>query len=244
MKKLFRLYGLIILILFSCDSENALDCVKKSGNTVTNEVSVDPFDKIRVYDNINLILKNGPEIGISIEGGKNLLPKINFEVLDNILIISNDNSCNWVRSYRDLNVFVTHPGISDIYLQGYGTLSSYGTLEVQDLRIIVEGSTSDIDLILAGDQLTITSNYISNIYLSGNLNQLNVQFYNNDGILFASELNAVSINFEHWGTNSMKVSPSQLLSGEIRSFGNVELFSDPKVIEVKYLGDGQVIKVD
>ena len=244
MKKLYRLYGVIILIHFSCDSENAMDCVKKSGDTVTNVVSVDPFDKIRVYNNINLILKNGPEIAISIEGGKNLLHKVDFEVLDNILVISNDNNCNWVRSYRDLNVVVTHPGISDIYLQGYGILSSYGTLDVHDLRIIVDNSSSDIDLKLTGNRLTITSNYVSNIYLSGNLNQLDVQFYNNDGILFARNLNVDNINFEHWGTNSMKVSPSQLLSGEIRSFGNVELFSNPKVIEVEYLGDGQVIKVD
>ena len=60
MKKL--VYILILMLLFSCNSENASDCFQSSGTMVQQEVTVSGFDKILVNRDIELIIKESKKI--------------------------------------------------------------------------------------------------------------------------------------------------------------------------------------
>ena len=57
MKKL--LYIILLVFLFSCNSENAGDCFRTSGSIIQQEVALDVFDKILVNRDIELIIEEG-----------------------------------------------------------------------------------------------------------------------------------------------------------------------------------------
>ncbi|MGY8914660.1 MAG: hypothetical protein ACKVJF_06195, partial [Flavobacteriales bacterium] len=50
---------LLLVLLTSCNGENAPDCFQNAGDLVLEEVTVPEFNKITVYDNVELILKQG-----------------------------------------------------------------------------------------------------------------------------------------------------------------------------------------
>src|SRR5690606_28900436 len=136
MKKL--LYILTVLIIFACDSEDANDCWQKSGDIINREVETEPFTKILVNENIEMILKEGPGQKIVVETGENLLNDIVVEVIEGELILTNNNSCNYVRDYTSTKIYVTAPNITEIRSSTQFDISSDGVLMYPDLLIVSE----------------------------------------------------------------------------------------------------------
>ena len=95
-------YFLILLIAVtfsSCKKKNLGDCFKSTGE-ITEEVrETDTFSKIIVRDNIEVILSPSTTNSITVSAGKNLIDKIITETNGDTLLISNNNSCNWVRDF-------------------------------------------------------------------------------------------------------------------------------------------------
>ncbi len=237
-------FSCICMVMLSCNDENAFDCIKKTGPVVTNAVAITDFDKISLHDNINLVLVSGNERMVLVEAGKNLISKISFNLTDNTLIIENQNTCNWVRDYKAINVYVTNPSLTEVHMHGYGSLISKDTLHTQTLSIIASESPSDINLVIDGASLNIVSNSLANFTIRGSLDYLNVGFYLNDGKFFGKNLRAKQVDIDHNGTNTIMVSPSDELLGTIGNSGNVEIYTDPPMIDMKYLGSGRLIRKD
>ncbi len=228
-------------LLSSCDSETAFDCIKKPGSTVTQFVETSMFDTVILKDNIDLVVSNG-DTSVFVESGKNLLPKIRFETVNNILTISNDNTCNWSRKYTAATVYLSHPDLKEIQLLGYGNLTAIDTLIFNYLRIISLDSSSDVDLTLSGNKLYISSNNISNFNLDGEVWELNAGFYYGDGILEARNLLVDYAIITHTGTNTMRIKPLSRLEGTINNIGSIEIYAAPAEIEIKLNGSGRIIK--
>ena len=229
------------ILLFSCDSETAFDCIKKTGITATQIIDVGSFDKIVLEDNIDLVILPG-DTSVFIVSGKNLLPKISFETSNNILTIANTNKCNWTRQYTAATVYLSHPDIKEILLLGYGNLSSEDTLIINSLRIIALESPSDVDLTLSGFKLSISSNNISNFRLNGKVTELNAGFYSGDGIFDARNLKTENAYITHSGTNTMRINTRGLLEGSVNNVGNLEIFTAPYEIKMEVNGKGRIIK--
>ncbi len=126
------------------------DCFKGTGKRVTETRVLGSFDKILVEDNIDLILTLGPIQEVKIEAGKNLIPLIKTEVNDsNQLHLTNNNRCNWARSYKkgNITVHITCPDFSRIKHFGSGLIKSVDTIAVDSLEIFAMES-GDLDLIL------------------------------------------------------------------------------------------------
>ena len=175
---------------------------------------------------------------------KNLISKISFYVSDNTLIIENLNTCNWVRDYKAINVYVTNPSLVEIHMHGYGSVISKDTLHTGYLSIISTDSPGDVNLVIEGDALYIVSNNLANFTIAGSLDFLKVGFYFNDSKFFGKNLQVNKIEIDHNGINTIMVSPSDQLMGIIGNTGNVEIYTDPPVIDLKYLGSGRLIRKD
>ncbi|HKJ47990.1 MAG TPA: DUF2807 domain-containing protein, partial [Christiangramia sp.] len=93
MKKL--IYLLAIIGLVSCDSEDAGNCLQESGDIIQEEILVENFDEIIVYDKIKLYIEQGAEQKVVLETGENLLNEISVEVKEGRLVLKNDNRCNF-----------------------------------------------------------------------------------------------------------------------------------------------------
>ncbi|WP_406682740.1 DUF2807 domain-containing protein [Seonamhaeicola sp. MEBiC1930] len=239
---------IIVFLFFNCDDENAVDCFKTSGALIRQEFQVESFNKIKVNRDIELILKQGETQKIVVETGLNLIDEFSLEVLDNQLILTNDNTCNFVRDYGVSKIYVTSPNIKEIRSSTQYDISSEGVLNYPSLTILSEDfndsesfTVGDFRLNINCQSFWVTFNSLSNCYISGNTNTLNVSFFAGNSRFEGEGLIAQNVNISHRSSNDIIVNPQQSIQGIIRSTGNVISINQPPSIDVEELYKGRLI---
>ncbi len=246
-KNVFRLL-LLFLLLLSCNSENAGDCLQTAG-PLQREVRLEsPFSRITVFENLNLVIRQGAEYRVEVESGSNLLNEITAEVIEDRLVLRNENRCNLFREYGISTVYVTAPDLLEIR-SGTGFLvSSEGALDFSDLTLIserfnnpeTEATDGSFDIEFEGDRLRLIVNGIAYAQFSGSAEVLNVVIAAGDARVEAAELIAQEVVVDHRGSNDVFVNPQQRISGIIRGYGDVIGVSRPPQVEVDELFNGRL----
>lgn len=246
MKKL--LYIIYFVFIAACDSENTGNCFQTSGAIIQQEVTVSSFDRILVNRDVELILKEGATHKVIIETGKNLLNDVNVLVTEGELVLTDNNSCNYVRAYGITKVFVTAPNITEIRSSTQYDISSDGVLTYPSLKILSEDfnapnsyTTANFRLQIDNNSFSLVFNNLSNCFVSGQTNNLNINFASGDGRFEGANLIAQNVVINHRGTNDMVLNPQQSISGVIRSNGDVILKNQPIFVNVSVLFKGQLI---
>lgn len=238
-----------LLLLSGCNSENALDCFQKSGDIVSKDFFVKDFNRIQVWERVQLIIEQGDTQRVRVETGENLLEEIEVRVLDSVLTVSDRNSCNFVRDYDVTKVYVTSPNIKQIRNSSGLTVESRGVLRYSFLDLVSEDRLSideyhidgDFRLTVDVDWLNINANGISRFYITGKSWGGFFGLYGGDVRVEAQDLEIQQLSFFHTSTNQMIVNPQQSLRGEIRSLGDVISKNRPPVVEVEELFRGRLI---
>lgn len=246
MRKL--IYITSIFLIFACNNEDTGNCFQKSGSIIQQEFIVDSFDKILVNRDIELILKEGIEHKVVVETGMNLLNDINVIVLDSKLVLTDDNSCNFVRDYGITKVYVTSPNITEIRSSTQYNISSDGVLTYPDLSIFSDDffapdsfTVGDFKLEIDNNSFLIVFNNISNCFISGKTNSLNITFAAGTSRFEGRNLIAQNINIWNRSSNDMIVNPQQSISGLISGPGDVISVNTPPIIEVEEVYKGRLI---
>ena len=127
--RLFAKYCLLfvpLLLMASCNSPDAPDCLKSTGRTTIVERYTGSVPRVlEVYDNIDVYLTQDSATEIRIEGGKNILPDVKLEEkAAGHYVLRNRNTCNWVRSYkRKIKAHIRlSSDLEDIHLHGGGDI--------------------------------------------------------------------------------------------------------------------------
>lgn len=242
------IYILSLILIVSCNSEDASDCFQTEGNIVQQEVVVSAFDKILINRDVELIVKEGSEYQVTIETGENLLNDILVTVVDNELQLSDYNSCNYVRDYGITKVYVTAPNILRIRNSSQYKVSSEGVLTFPQLNLISEDfnapgsfTVGDFKLEINNDKLNIVSNNISSFYITGTTNNLFIGFYAGAGRFEGQDLIAQNVDVFHRGSNDMIVNPQISLSGELRGTGDLISVNEPPTVNVEQFYTGELI---
>lgn len=246
MKKL--IYILFLFLVASCSKENANDCFQNAGTTFQQEVSASDFDKILVNRDVELILKEASEYQVVIETGEYLLNDVEAKVVDNELQLTDNNTCNYVRDYGITKVFVSAPNIRTIRTSSQYTVKSDGVLNYETLNLLSEDfnatgtfTVGDFILQVNTNNLRIVSNNISSFYITGETNNLTVQFYSGAGRFEGAHLIAQDVEVYHRGSNDMIVNPQQSLRGELVGTGDLISVNRPPTVEVEQLYTGRLI---
>ena len=241
---------LIVLFLALTACEKPSDCVESSGPTITKEVAVQPFKKIKVYRGIEVVITEGSEYKVEIVAGSNFIDNVEVRQNGDQLIFKDDVSCNWVRAYGNTKILVTTPTLEEIYSKTDRNISSNGVLTFPYISFVAmdkdgDGEsgvgTGDFILNVNNDYLNIANNNVSRFYLSGQTNTANFNFYFGDGRIEAQNLTAQNIIVYHRGSNDMVVNPIQSISGTMNSTGNIILKNVPPIVQVEELYQGRVI---
>ncbi|MEZ4971432.1 MAG: head GIN domain-containing protein [Flavobacteriaceae bacterium] len=245
-------YGIflaIMVVLASCNGENAPDCFQNAGDIEREIVEVSDFKKITVYENVQLILRQGSPLKVEVETGEYLRNEVEVEVVDDRLLLRDTNDCNFTRKYGLTKVFVTAPNIVEIRSSTGLDILSDGILAFSGLTLVSEsfndpdaGYTSgEFNLELDTQNLTIVSNGISFYNLRGRTVNFNIMFAAGDSRLEAEALMADNISFNHRGSNDMRLNPLESLKGTLRGTGDVVSFNRPAIVEVERLYKGELI---
>ena len=249
MIKMKRIIFIIsIFLIFACDSENAGNCFQKSGSIIQQEIIVDSFHKILVNRDIELIIKEGIEQKVVIETGVNLLNDVKAIVLDGKLVLTDNNSCNFVRDYGITKVYITAPNITEIRSATQYDISSDGVLTYPSLTILSEDfnvpdsfTNGNFRLQIDNSSFNIVFNNLSNCFVSGKSNNLNITFAAGTSRFEGRNLIAQNVTIWNRSSNDMIVNPQQSISGLISGPGNVISVNTPPIIEVEEVYKGRLI---
>ena len=234
--------------MVACNSENASDCFKTTGKIFNLEVNVPSFDKIIVNRDIELIIKEGTEQKVVIEAGKNLLNDIEASVLDGRLVLTNNNSCNYLRDYSKTKVFVTSSNITEIRSSTQYDVSSDGVLTYPSLIVLSEDFSTPNAITNGNFKLQIDNysfylvfNNLSNCFISGKTNNLNITFASGTSRFEGQNLIAQDVIIWNRSSNDMIVNPQLSIKGKISGTGNVISIITPAIIEVEQQYKGRLI---
>lgn len=249
MKKIITL--IILNLVFSCNSEDAIDCFQNAGNIIQQDYTLDNFDKITVFERSQLFISEG-EFSVVLETGENLVNDIDIKVANGRLIIENNNACNITREYGITKVFVSAPNITEIRNSSGLKVIGENTLSYPNLTLLSEDLEEedafhidgDFELDLDVENLIITQNGLSNFFLTGNVVNLDLNFLFGDARFEGRNLVVETADVYHRGTNDIIINPQQELTGTMLSTGDMIVVNTPPVFNVEVLYTGQLIIED
>jgi hypothetical protein len=245
--KKHNLYLFIILLgvsLQACDSEEAFDCFKKSGEKITVRIDDFPdFAELLIYDDIELEIVETDEEYFELTYGENLIPKIVMEQENDSLSFFNQNFCGWTRDFEKpkLKWFTNKSDINILCLSN-GKITSADTIR-NNFVMRVENSTNEVDLKINNNKTTLLSNSSSNFQISGKSNGLRIAAYFNDGKFDCSELIVNRANVLQRGYNDIIVNVKDSLVGSIENAGRILYKGNPGV-KVEVSNGGELIHLD
>jgi hypothetical protein len=241
-------YITVLIFFFACDSEDANDCFQKRGDIIQQEVTVPVFDRILVNRDIELVIKDDANQKIIIETGKNLINDVKAEVVDGRLILTDNNTCNYVRDYGITKVYVTAPDITEIRSSTQYDISSDGVLTYPELTVFSEDfgypgtfNVGDFRLQIDNNTFRLVFNNLSVCYISGQTDNLNVTFASGISRFEGRDLVAQRVTVFNRGSNDMIVNPQQEIKGKISGIGNVISVNKPSIVNVEEVYRGRLI---
>ncbi|HEU4496669.1 MAG TPA: head GIN domain-containing protein [Flavobacterium sp.] len=234
-----------LAVLCSCSAEKAEDCFQKAGTAVSKKIPVPDFEKINIGEGIELAIKQGPQAGLTVEAGKNVIEGITAEVSGRQLFIRNTSGCSWTKDYNAAKAYVTVPSLTAIYSSSQFAVKSEGVLAfpILSLQSGMFGSTPSgtFELQVDCQSLAVEDNESSFFKISGSTGQLLVAFYNGNARFDGTALNAGEVHVFQRSSNDIIVKPADKISGTIYSTGNVVLKNTPPVVNVVQLYQGHLV---
>ena len=243
-----RIIYTLLFMCFACNSEDANDCFQTAGYIIQEEVMVSSFERILVNRDIELIVIEAEEYKVTIETGENLLNDVKAEVIGNRLVLTDDNTCNFVRDYGITKVYVEAPNITEIRNSSQYEVSSQGVLSYPNLSLVSEDfnesvafTVGDFRLTVNNQSLNISSNNISSFFIDGSTEELFVGFFSGSGRFEGANLIAQDVEINHRGSNDMILNPIQSLTGILRGTGDAIAVNEPPFVDVERIYTGQLI---
>ncbi len=220
-------YLLIVSTLMSCDLDS-FNCY--DGSIVTKELSLNTFHKIDIDFSCEVILVDGDEQKIVIEGKDDMI-----QDLENRSIVSNDTwkvrtKGNCILPTKDTRIYITVSGLKELSVDGNYMISSEGLLKnVYDaLKIDLDGNG---DLSLSLDNLVLLELEIdgnSKVDIEGVTNRFNIDCDGNSEIR-AHDFWAEIIDIKIDGNANMDVNASQRLIVNMDGKGSVCYKGNPQI---------------
>lgn len=239
----------LMLLVISCNSESAPDCLQNSGELIREEVVLPAFTKITVFENVSLVLKEGTEAKVEVETGAFLRDEVSAVVEGDRLLLRDTNDCNYFREYGTTTVYVTSPNITEIRSSTGSPIRSAGVLTYPTMTLLSESfinqesetTDGEFDLEVNSTNLSVIVNGIAYFKLKGTVQNLNLTVAAGDSRIEAEDLIAEVILLDHRGTNDLIVHPQQSLRGVIRGTGDVISVNRPLEVDVEEIFNGRLI---
>ena len=239
-------YMILACFFVGCNKEDAWDIVKTRGAAKTEVREVPHFSGLLVANGINVVLRHGESNSATLVGWTNLLPKVKFTVdTAGVLSIRDENKFNMMRDVSNkTTVYLTYQDkIKFIDFDGDGLLTSDGTLESDDLFILIEGASGSIKLTMAATSLFLAANSRStaDVTLDGNCRSFAITSWTVAPI-DARNMLVQHAHINQWGVADIFVFVEQQMNVSIEGIGDLYYKGNPE-ITVDRKGKGNIFQM-
>ena len=234
-RSIFCSLGLLLFIFFqSCSPDK---CLNSTGNIISQNKQIPYFNKITINDNISLVLENGTNLRV--EAGENLIENISFEVgKDSMLTLKNTNTCEWLRSYAPVKVYVGIDFLKSISSDSFGDISTEKMVNIGSLQLDIFRVSGNIDLELSGNYFALFTSLGAKINLKGQMGNLSV-YTLGFGKIDATQMITQNAIIKHGGSNNVFVNATKSLKATLESNGNLYYKQEPTIKDIQYFDEGK-----
>lgn len=238
----------LLVFVYSCKKSEDRTCFKKWGKDSTREVSLPAFDKLEVYEQIEVVLIQDSSNRLVIIGGENVVNFVEFEVdSDKKLVLRNKNKCNFLRSYdKKIKVEIHFTELINVYFEGTEPMYSKDTLTSDYFTLFVRDGAGSIDLTLKSKVINAEVAHGWGDYtLKGKTDYARIAAKSN-GFCNTYGLDVSDSLFVFCQTSSiMKVRADQIpMRVTMINNGIVEYKGIPSSINFQQFGTGQIINAN
>lgn len=221
-----RKYFLLVVIALSVTSYSVLaqetkkdkPKIEGSGNTITKEVNVQPFDELTVSGVFSVLLTQGNKEGVKIEAEDNLQEFFEVKNEGSKLTISMKKDVN-INTKKKMKVYISFKKLKNMSLKTVGNISAEQSLTFDDLKLDNK-SVGDVDLKLTAQTLHIDNKSVGNIKLQGKANDVVIK-NKSVGSIEASNFIVQKMDIDNNGIGSAEVNAEKELKVKDNMMGKV-----------------------
>lgn len=230
------LAGVLALALFnSC----RFNCVKGSGNMVTDNRTAEPFTQIDISGGYNVVLKQDSSYSLSITADDNLMKYIETDVSGGKLHIhSKSNLC----SHKSLEIVIGVANLEELKASGAVDLSAQGKLNVKDLNLSFSGAAK-VNLDLNAENVTTKGSGATELMLSGQASRHMVKL-TGSGKINALDFVVGTYDLETTGAAECKINVLNELNVHTTGAADVQYRGNPAHVNTHKTGAADIKKID
>lgn len=232
----------LMLLEMACQPSQIPDCFQAGGNHGTLEMVIPAFEEIVLQDHLHYILHQDSVFHCTIEGPENLLNEIDFHLEDQTLTVSNQNTCNIVRSYnRNISVHIYAPYFSKISNESTLQIDCADTLKQPYLYFHQSQASSNTTLLLHCDSVWVEiPTGHGDVCLKGQ-SSVTKLYSGSVGILDARNLFTRQLFCNQSAIQDMFVRSTEYAYIEITNLGNVFFATPTNQVDLNLSGEGQYL---
>jgi len=230
MRKTIAIIASILLLLLSSttsfgqekDKDKDKTKIEGSGNVITKDVAVQPFDELEASGVFNVVLTQGNKEAVKIEAEDNLQQLFEVKNEGKKLIVSMKKDSHF-DSKKKMIVYITFKNLKNMDLKMVGNLTSEGSLNFDNLGLNNK-SVGSVELKLAAQKLDINNKSVGNLKLSGKAENAVIKS-NSVGSIKASDLTVQTMDIDNDGVGSAEVNAAKEIKvresflGKVRNVG-------------------------
>jgi len=232
------------VLLLGCQREQLDDCITSAGPMATQERALAEFSSIDLKDRVDLLFEHRSSNTVAVEAGSSLLDQVVTEVRDGTLYISNENRCNWVRSFKPrITVKVPLDQIAKLTVRGTGNVDCADTLVRERFDLAQWSAQGSVRMLL--DVQTLDAGLhtgAGDVKLEGRCSGEAFLYSGIMGPLDASGLRSRFVSVNNSGIADVRCWATTFLVVQLNSFGDVYFSGDPLNVESSINGTGRLIR--
>jgi hypothetical protein len=233
----------ISLLMFSCKKENMGDCIKGTGEVVSEDTFLDDFDSLIVENDLEVILIPDTLNKARIEAGSNLQSYVKILNNDGRLTLSNTVTCNFVRGYQNnIKIFLHYKSLHSLHMKGIGQVSSAGYLNF-NIFTINNTSSGDVTLAIKAKHLYLKTFGMGNITINGYATNNEIHALGH-GFIFCQNLISENSYVYSRTTGNIHVVAERKFGAKLEDAGNVYYYGNPQIEYLNENSSGKVFKVE
>lgn len=242
MRLIFSIF--LIIGLFSCKKASDRACVKSIGNVMVIENDLADFNHLYLGPHLRFNLVQDTINKIKIKGGENVISFVKTDFIDGRLHITNENKCNFLRSYKKkIEVELHVKKLQNIEFDATEPVFCENTIITDYLSVTINESAGRFHLDLNAEVLyTVVNKNWGNFELNGAVNFYKVNLGGNafgdaTGLSVMDSIHVISRSGRDLDINANGV----LLRSQLFSTGNVGYIGTPSLIDHTSFDEGELV---
>lgn len=233
---------LVLPLFHACEKILPDNCAKSIGKMVIEDRGAPDIGYINISDNVNLILKHENSGALRVEAGEHIIGSVKTEVSGRQLVISNENKCNWLRSYsKDINVYLTLSKLDSLDYYGSGTVTSENAIKADSVQISVWEGSGSIEMELDVEKSRLNLHYGTVDFNISGRSGVTYIYAGSYGPFYCEQLDSKFVYINNRGTNDCYVRASVELGATIEYLGSIYYYGNPPVVYSNITGEGELI---